>query len=245
MQEITADSVVKSGFKIMFRCAVAVIMCFIVFASMFFICNYIFTNNIGYDVYVYNEDKQEFVKEYTHYYADSAVDEKLEELEKKEAVYRKLDVRSELVGFGYYATVVITQVFSLIILFSVVYVDMWKIGDRERNLSDFGHIVPDEYKGYKIGLFASIPFILMYLSLLLCKAGVLPGSFYSVYRVCNSHVFMLLTAILGAEPTLDGASWLGVIASSLFLVIIPIMCQIGYYFGAKGILIKEKLIYKS
>ena len=245
MREITGDSIAKSGLKIMLKCIVAVFMCFIVFVSLFFVCNYIFTNNIGYDVYVFDEETQQYVLEYTHRYEDSAVDEKLTALEASGAYYRKIDVRSELDGFEYYATAVITQLFSLIILFSLIYIDMWKIGDRERNLAEFGHIKPDEYKGLKIGAFASIPFAVLYVMLILCKLGVLPENFYSIYRVLNSHIFMVLTAILGAEPTLASAGWLSIAVCVLFLSIVPIMCQIGYSFGAKGILIKEKLIYKS
>ena len=245
MQEITGDSVVKSGSKIMLKCVAAVVMCFIVFASMFLLCSYIFTNDIGYDVYVYNEEKEEFVLEYTYYYSDGAVDERLEELDNNEAVYRKLQVRSELEGFGYYLTVVITQLFSLIILFSLLYIDMWKIGDKERNLSEFGHIQADNLKGLKIGLFASIPFFLFYVLLILCKLGILPDGYYSAYRILNSHVFVLLTELLGAQPTLETTGWINLIASSLLLFIIPLMCHIGFYLGYKGILIKEKLIYKS
>lgn len=127
----------------------------------------------------------------------------------------------------------------------MVYTEMWKTGDSERNLADFGHVIPDAFKGFKIGLVASLPLIIAYAGLLFCKAGIIPDSYYNIYRLLNSHVFLLITSILGAQPSLDGTSWFKVILSVLTVFVIPLICELGYILGARGISIKEKIIYKS
>ena len=245
MDEPIRNSIFKTGMSVMLRSLFAIGMAFIIFVSTFFVCSFIFTNEIGYEVYVYNEETDETVKEYEYFYDSPEEDSRLIELEESGATYTKLSLRSELKGFGYGVTVIIVQGFSLLLVFTMLYPFMWKQGDSERNLGEFGHIKPDSWRGFKMGLIASIPQFVLYIGLVLCKLSVLPDGYYSIYRILNSHVFMLLTWVLGANPSLDTTSWWRIIASVLFIAVVPLCCQIGYALGARGILIKEKLVYKS
>ncbi len=245
MDEPIRKSIFKIGASAMLRSILAIGMAFIVFVSTFFVCSFIFTNEIGYEVYVYNKETDETVREYEYFYASSEQDTRLAELEESGATYTKLSIRSELKGFGYVLTIVIVQVFSLLLVFTLLYPFMWKQGDIERNLGEFGHIEPDGWRGFKIGLVASIPQFVLYFGLILCKLSVLPDGYYGVYRLLNSHIIMMLTWLLGANPSLDSTSWLSIIVAMLLIGIIPFCCQIGYVFGARGILIKERLIYKT
>ncbi len=234
----------KSG-GVLARAVLASIMALLVHISIIFCGNFLLTNAEGYDVYVLNEETNKQELYYTHYFADSAEDTKIAELEANEIPYLKQEIRSQLNKVEKGILAIISQIFCLGIIISFIYVYIWKIGNNDLNLVKFDRIKFDKLKGLKIGLLATIPFAIVYLMLVLGAIGMLPGKVIIFYRAVYGFVFPLTSKIIGSSFLAEELSVLKLLLLALMVFIIPLICHFSYLIGYKDISIKNKIVYKE
>lgn len=238
------DMFKKSG-GVLARAVLATLMALLVHISVIFCGNFLLTNAEGYDVYVLNEETNKQELYYTHYFADSAEDTKLAELDEAKTPYLKQEIRSQLNSVEKGVLAVISQLFCLGIIISFIYVYMWKIGNSDLNLVKFNRIKFDKFNGLKIGCLADIPFVLVYLMLVMGTVGILPGKVIIFYRAVYGFVFPLTSQIIGSSFLADELSVLKLLLLSLMVFIIPLICHFSYLIGYKDISIKNKIVYKE
>lgn len=235
----------KIGLKIWFKSVVAIFMCLIMSASLYMLCSFIFTTQVGYTVYTVNEEGDGFEELYDYYYDEDEVDLRYAEYIEQGKDVKKMSIRDQLSTAETVVVAVIIQLFSLLIVFTLLYIDMWRLGDSDRNKVNFDRISKDKIRGFRLGLLSVIPSALLYVGLVLCKLNVIPDVYYNLYRFLNTHIFAILTLILGAQPTLDNTAWWQMLLVLPTLLVVPLCTQIGYTLGNKGIIIKEKILYRS
>lgn len=131
---------------------------------------------------------------------------------------------------------------------SLIYSPIWTEGDRNRNMVQFGHIQRDKWKGLKIGLLLTIPYLLLNLMLTLSKCGVLPDLFW-LYKLLNAHIWPLINILnpvdTGAKISSATMSVPALIVCWLTSFYPTIISVVAYALGYKGVMVVEKLIYKN
>ncbi len=149
-------------------------------------------------------------------------------------------------SFPMWAINLILFIFLIPLYVSLIYSPIWTEGDRNRNMVQFGHIERDKFKGLKIGLLLTIPYLLLNLMLTLSTCGVLPDLFW-LYKILNAHLWPLLNILNPIREGMSAATmsvpalivcWL----TSLYPTVISV---VAYALGYKGIMVVEKLIYKN
>ncbi len=123
----------------------------------------------------------------------------------------------------------------------------WTEGDRNRNMVGFGHIKEDRAKGFKVGLFLTLPYLLENVMLTLSRTKVIPD-FYWLYKLLNAHIWPILNFFLPPESKVIGATSLsigGLIVCWLFTLYPLVIATASYILGYHGISVVQKLVYKN
>ncbi len=231
-------SIFKNGAKTFLRLAVVIIIDFFICFSMSVLCTAVFTENIGYEVFGVKEGAEESEHLYTYYYADGE-DNLKEDFESEGYTLVAKSLRSTLSGKGKAVFLITSQLLSVIMLVAFVCKRNYSLGSSEANLVRFGHIDKDTLKGFKIGIIAVLPLVLVYV------AGALSNMPVSLYRILNSYAFGFIDLIVGAAKTMGELTALKHLLLVLLLAIIPILVGVSYILGFKGINISERLIFKK
>ena len=136
------------------------------------------------------------------------------------------------------------QIVLLLIYSAFIYMAVYGYGDKDRTYIDRGYIKMDWFRGFKMGLIPSIPYVVSALFLLLCKLGVLPDLFI-IYGFFNAHIFPLIN-ILVPDSTVVSMSWLDYLLLLLLNVgLLPLICGLSYISGVKRIMITENIVYEK
>ncbi len=235
---------VKFASKIFLRIIAVSVICFFVAISFMVLCTGFGTEKIGYTVYGATEGDDELKELYTYYYADG-VDEKEAEFANQGYAMQKLTLRSELSGGVKAFFLVATQIAGLFILIGFIYHYLWELGAKDCNLIKFGHIKGDNLRGFKIGLIASVPNILFFAAIIIFKNGLFSGFNMPFYKFIVSYFYSFVELILNGATRAAELSVMQIVALALMLLIIPVIAEIAYLLGLKGISVGDKLIYKK
>ena len=179
----------KNGFKLgaslIIAAVISVFLCF----SMNVIISAIFTAEIGYTAYVYeNEEATEPVEQYEYFYTDKngdgkddGTDIKMQEYEDKDYIVTTVKQRTSLSGVGKAIFLISTQVLSMIMVVAFASNAPYKQGFKDSNLVKIGHTKRDILKGLKIGIIGNIPFFVIAILMI-----------YAPFTVLITTVFGLL-----------------------------------------------------
>ena len=139
----------------------------------------------------------------------------------------------------------LSQLFSFIILVTLVWQTVYEIGFRDSNMVRTGHMQKDLYKGFKMGLVANAPwFIILVMSFVINMR-------FSIYRVINSVYWTFLTVFCNAFNNraatihMRDIGVLGIIGTVLLLLIVPAISGAVYLLGFSGIDLFSKIVYKK
>ncbi len=235
--------IMKNGLSLFLKTLVILIMSFILTISINVLAIAGFTENIGYNAYVSDENGDK-IAEYTHYSADGD-DTELAEYEEKGYTVQKNSIRSELKGKGYVISQVVTQFLSLVILCVFVYNSLFVIGNKDFNAVKFKRQKSDILKGLKIGLVSVIPYFAVYLVCVVCAIGVKPDLPISLFNLCNFYIYQILVAIVnGSKYVGDLAVWQFILIL-LSLTVIPLISCGSYILGYKDVFWFDKFIFKK
>lgn len=237
------NETLKSGIFLFLRVLVVDIMCIIVTVSVGVLAMAVFTENIGYTAYVTDKDGKE-IAEY-HFNLADGEDSLYNDYTSQGYNVKKVTERSQLKGKGYILSNVISQTISLIMLFVFVHNSMFTIGNRDGNLVKFNHKSEDKLWGFKAGLIAMIPFVVLFLACIVFALGLNKDMTVSLFTLPMFYVFQILRVIIGDITTLGALSvWQFVLMFAL-LFVVPLFSFAAYLLGYKDILIFEKLTYKK
>ncbi|MBQ8204039.1 MAG: hypothetical protein IJZ75_07160 [Clostridia bacterium] len=235
---------VKSASKIFLRIVAVTLLCFFSCIAFLVICNGIGTEKIGYTVYGATEGDEELTELYTHYYSDG-VDERQAEFEEKGYAMQKVTIHSRLSGGMKAIFLILTQVSNLVILVAFIYHHLWDLGAKDLNLVKFGHKAEDKLRGFKIGLLASIPNILFFCTLVVFKNSFMAGFNAPFYKFIVSYFYSFVELILNGVTDINALSLWQFAALGALLLVIPVITEVAYLLGYKGVIVSDKLIYKK
>lgn len=235
-------STLKSGFSLMVRLIVLLLLEFFLVLSINFICSMAFTENTGYIAYGYVENEEDTEYLYTYYYEDGE-DTKRAEYESVGYTLTLKSARSALSGTGKAVFLSVSQIIGFIIMASFVFAPNYQQGFKDSNMVRIGRMKEDKFKGLKIGLFANIPYFLLFAAFLICGLGAFTNMPISVYRLLNSHLYGFID-LIGTTTATAGelAFWQYALLFALQLIV-PAISAVSYYMGYKGIDVVEKIVY--
>ena len=234
----------KDGGKLFLKTIVVNIMCFFLVISFSVLTTAAFSKNIGYTAYGTTGDSSEQTELYTYYYEDGE-DAKKSAYEEDGYTVSTVSIRSDISKSGKTLFLIISQLFSILILCAFIYPDIWHNGTNDSNLVKFKHKSEDKFKGLKIGAIAAIPSYLILIFLVIARLGALPNFPMVLYKFLNSSVYSFIEVILGGTVTVSNLAVWRFILLFLLPLIIPAIAGISYILGYKNISVGEKLVYKK
>ncbi len=140
---------------------------------------------------------------------------------------------------------------QLIFIYGVI----WECGNTDAHKVRLGEGKYSEYRGFLIGLIASIPFFIMSISMTLMTFDILPD-ITGLMRVCSAQFWGIYTFLLPVASTHIEQGESGHIAQSVATpaqaicaafvpVIIPLISQFPYKMGRIGFSFGEKILLKD
>lgn len=240
-------STFKIGAHISGRIIVATILSFFICISINVICTTHFTENIGYNAYVYTQDGDTPIDEYQYLYTDTdgtgKDDTKKENYEEQGYIVTTYNVRSTLSGSNRVIFLSVTQLLCFILVIAFSGNGVFKQGFKDANLVRTGHLRNDIFRGFKIGLVANLPFFVLF-ALLIILTIVTPNFRTVWYAFLNSHFYSAILWISGNSDIVSKLSVLQLVFLFLLQFVIPLASGIAYILGFKEINLTDKLIYK-
>ncbi len=238
------NSYIKPGLKIFFKLIICIFLSVITFFSFIFIFSQTATEKIGYKVFIYDEKEESYKYSYEHLFEDG-VDVRLDALNDKKIDYQKVDVRSDFVGFEYYFTMTISQLFVLAAFVATLSGQMYRQGDSDRNKVSFNRMKPNIWYGFKVGMLTGGILMVVYILLLLSRFGIIADEFLGAFVFANYHLFFIIKLIIGSATLTSELSVLSLILCGLTVFVVPLSCELFYYLGYKQINLIEKIVYKK
>lgn len=242
-------SVKKLSLQCFFRSIIVSFMAFLLYASFTIIVSGMTTTELGYTI-MFSKDAENFEDVYTHYHNEDCFDEdgcddpKYNDYAENNEYY-KSPIRSEVSEKATVATRWVGQTFALAILWVVIYSVMWKAGEANADAAELGGGSLDKKKGFLAGIFADIPYALLWLGLVFYVLSGSGGTYSRIFKIATYFMFAFNDTFIpvganGLEVTLGGA-----IATAVVLLPIPIITSFAYKMGQRHIILKDKIVYKN
>lgn len=247
----------KHGMKMMGSLIIAAVISIFLCVSMNVICSALFTVETGYKAYVYeNEESTEAMAEYEYFYTDDdgdgkddGTDTKKEEYEDAGYIVNTVKQRSTLTGIGKITFLLLTQVFSMIMVVAFASNSPYKQGFKDSNLVKVGHAQKDMLKGFKIGLIGNIPFFVLTILVIVMASGIAPNFRTVWYAFLSGHFYSLIILITNSvHNSLHTIAEISAVQYLLLIAIqfiVPAISGVAYILGIKGINLEEKIVYKK
>ena len=232
MKKRTKKTLSVSG-KVFSRLLVCTLLCGLLYISMEIIAWTMFSDVVGYQVYHVDEDVRE-----DFYFEDGVTADDKPEATDKLLVVDLRDVKpSVLATFR-----VVAQIMMLIVLAIFPYHILWDLGNRDDTKVRYKGMKPDPMRGYRIGAIASIPYVLLWVSLWLAKFGVLPNGFGEIYRLCTIP-FMPFNNWIMPSNLLDKTAVWQILVLAISLLFVPAVSGVSYQLGHRQFSIREHLVF--
>lgn len=236
----------KLGFATLGKYIICLLMCFFVTFSFIAVFSMFTLEMVGYDAAIFeNEEAEEPIEQYQHYYSDGE-DTKKADAEAKKYIVVTREFAGEFSGAPYIACHLIAQTVSLVLFVAVMSSSLNKKGRADLNAVNCGRAEEDKLKGFKAGLFPATFSLASWVCLLLAKLDIFkPG--LSIYSFSNYHFFGYQKLIFGQGVSVNPVD---ISYSALFLALLPAVitlatCTAAYILGYKDINLYEKAVYKK
>lgn len=233
----------KPGGRLIVNYIACLMMSFMVFLSIMMLFSAANTQKIGYTVSYLDEETREYHELYTHYLADGD-DAKWDEYQAQGYQLISQSLRSEMSRGANVASLLLSELFTILIYIFMFYSPMYRLGDADANKVSFNRMAYDRWRGFKIGMVPASINLVAYILLILSKLGVIADGYYAVFRLLNCHLFGLLRLAIGNVGLTSQVNWFVVILLLLTVLLTPAACQLFYLLGYKRINLYEKIVYK-
>lgn len=142
---------------------------------------------------------------------------------------------------------IVTLVFQTAIFVVVVYNDVWKWGNKDRNRVNFGRMAPRPWYGFKVGLIANVPAMVTFVVLVLDKLIGVWDFFIILYRFFHMGFYPLVVWGLGQNMQLYIADvpWDGLWIAGIPALLLPLIATLAYRLGYEDINVGERLMYQN
>ena len=234
MKKRTKKTFSISG-KVFVRLLVCTLLCGLLYISMEIIAWTMFKDEdpAGYQVYNVTEGVTE-----NFYYADGVAPEDKPESTDTVKVTDLWSVSPSVLTTFH----ILAQIMMLIVLAIFPYHILWDLGNRDDTKVRYKGMKPDPMRGYRIGAIASIPYVLLWVSLWLAKFGVLPNGFGEVYRLCTIPFMPFNNWIMPSNLLNETAVW-RILVLAISLLFVPVVCGVSYQMGHRQFSIREHLVF--
>lgn len=237
MKKRTKKTLSVSG-KVFLRLVLATVLCAIVYLSMMTIGIGMdaFSQVVGYQLYE-EKDNGQIVCIETHTYKAGETHITKADIEDNQSLTETRDFLPNV------KTVfqIVSQVFMLIILAIFPYHIMWEFGNRDDTNVRYKGQRPDPYRGFRVGAFAMVPYVLLWLCLLFTWLDILPESYAQVYRVATIPFMPYVQWVM--PNVLSNTTITQLLLLLPTLLYIPVVCGISYRLGHKQFSIRERLVF--
>lgn len=122
----------------------------------------------------------------------------------------------------------------VLILWAILHGSCWHEAQRDRNRVKYGHMQKFMQKGVVAGLFATIPFLIIYILYAVNISNSQNFVYYILYIIFNLPYLTFAVAFRANALVL-----------ALLLLPMPIVSCLGYFAGYNNITFMDKLIYKN
>lgn len=237
MKKRTKKTLSVSG-KVFLRLILATVLCAILYLSMMTIGIGMdaFSHVVGYQLYV-EKDNGEIVCVENHTYKDGEKHITKADIEDNQSLTETRDFLPNVKAVFQ----IISQILMLIILAIFPYHIMWEFGNRDDTNVRYNGQRPDPYRGFRVGAFAMVPYILLWLCLVAARYGMLPEGYAQVYRVATIPFMPYVQWVMPHALT---DTTIGQLLLQLpILVYIPLVCGVSYRLGHKQFSIRERLVF--
>lgn len=237
MKKRTKKTLSVSG-KVFLRLVLATVLCAIVYLSMMTIGIGMdaFSQVVGYQLYE-EKDNGQIVCIETHTYKAGEKHITKADIEDNQSLTETRDFLPNV------KTVfqIVSQVFMLIILAIFPYHIMWEFGNRDDTNVRYKGQRPDPYRGFRVGAFAMVPYVLLWLCLLFTWLEILPEGYAQVYRVATIPFMPYVQWVM--PNVLSNTTITQLLLLLPTLLYIPVVCGISYRLGHKQFSIRERLVF--
>lgn len=232
MKKRTKKTLAAAG-KVLLRLLLSSVLCAILYFSMLTIATGVFSDVVGYQVYnVETESSEDF------YFADGVSPE-----DKPESTDTLIVTDLRKVSVDTQKTFdIISQIMMLIVLAIFPYHILWEFGNHDDTKVRYKGQKLDRMRGYRVGGFAVIPYLVLWVLLMLTKFSVMPDGFTLVYRLATI-AFMPFVNWITANGNLQDCSVWQLFALWLMSVYIIVVCGISYQMGHQQFSIHEHLVF--
>ena len=237
MKKRTKKTLSVSG-KVFLRLVLATVLCAIVYLSMMTIGIGMdaFSHVVGYQLYEETEDG-EIVCIENHTYKDGEKHLTKAEIEDNQSLTETRDFLPNVKAVFQ----IVSQIIMLIILAIFPYHIMWEFGNRDDTNVKYKGQRADPYRGLRVGAFAMVPYLLLWLCLLVARLGVLPEGYAQVYRLATIPFMPYVQWVM---PSALPNTTIGQIMLLLpILLYIPVVCAVSYRLGHNQFSIREHLVF--
>lgn len=235
---------IKMGLSIFGKMILINIMCLFLVISMTVLTDAMFTQAIGYTVFVTDNETNELVEQYEHFYADGE-DTRTKEIDEEKYNVQKSVIKSKLSKTADMVFYVVTQAICLTLVFIFIYPKLWERGSKDSNLVSFGHLKEDKLKGLKAGVISVIPPVLFTAALLVLKPYMLKEFPVAVIKFVYSWSYSFNALVCGDATKLGDLSFGALVGLLLFNLFIVAVAGVSYYLGYKHIAVAERLVYEK
>lgn len=232
MKKRTKKTLATAG-KVLLRVLLASVLCAILYFSMLTIATGVFSDVVGYQVYnIEAESGEDF------YFADGVSPE-----DKPESTDEVMVIDLREVSADTQKTFdILSQIMMLIVLAIFPYHILWEFGNRDDTKVRYKGQKLDRMRGYRVGGFAAIPYLVLWALLMLTKFGVMPDGYTLVYRLATIP-FMPFVNWVTANGNLQACSVWQLFALLLMAVYVVVVCGVSYQMGHQQFSIHEHLVF--
>lgn len=236
MKKRTKKTLAVSG-KVLLRLLLATVLCGILYLSMMFIATGMFSDVVGYQIHE-EQENGEIVLVENHRYAEGEKHLAKSDVDDNQVLTELREVPpNTLLVFS-----IISQVMLLVLFAIFPYHILWEFGNRDDTNVRYKGQRPDPWRGFRVGALVTIPYVLLWLLLLLAYFGVLPDGYMQVYRLATMPFFPLVQWITSGGNLHETAIWQLLLLLPMLLYL-PVVCGVSYRLGHKQFSIHEHLVF--
>ncbi len=115
---------------------------------------------------------------------------------------------------------------------------------QDKNAVKFHNMEYDRFMPLKMSVIAPVASYIMLVMLYLCKLGMVPDTFFSVYLIADIWILPYITLFTG-ERTIYAVSWFGMVGITLITLLQPIAIWLTYILTYNDVDVVSLVFYKK
>ena len=232
MRKRTKKTLATAG-KVLLRVLLASVLCAILYFSMMTIATGVFSDVVGYQVHNVKTESGE-----NYYFADGVSPKDKPESSDELIVTDLREVSADTQKIFD----IISQIMMLIVFAIFPYHILWEFGNHDDTKVRYKGQKMDRLRGYRVGGFVAVPYLALWVLLMLTKCGVLSSGYVLVYRLATIP-FMPFVNWVTNNGHLQNCSFVQLLLLLLMAVYIILVCGVSYQLGHKQFSIHEHLVF--